>query len=331
MSGSDLVLAVTGLSLVADVRGQSVFPVTDAHVEVRAGEVVGLVGESGSGKTLTALAIPRLLPDNVRHAGGQISVAGNDVATLTESQLSRMRGGVVGMVFQDSLGSLNPTMTVGRQVAEVIRLHEAATRAQAEVKAISVLGDVGLPQPRERYDSYPHQLSGGMRQRVAIAMAVACEPLLVIADEPTTALDVTVQAQILALLRQLVDDRGMGVLLITHDLGVVANVADRTTVMYGGRTIEDCTVLDTFEAMRHPYTQALVASAPTLSGDDRNSGGIPGAPPDPSHPEPGCPFEPRCSYSQPDCQVTPPPYLTAPNGHRLACFHPLTPAEVGVG
>jgi oligopeptide/dipeptide ABC transporter ATP-binding protein len=250
---------------------------------------------------------------------------------LNESELSSVRGGVVGMVFQDSLASLNPTKTVGQQVAEAVRLHDSVTRAQAEAKAVEVLGDVGLPQPRERFRSYPHQLSGGMRQRVAIAMAIACEPQLVIADEPTTALDVTVQAQILTLLRSLVDDRRMALLLITHDLGVVANVADRATVMYGGRTVEDCSVIDAFEAMRHPYTQALVASAPRLSGVDSVSDGIPGAPPNPAQPEPGCPFEPRCSFAQADCVVTPPPFITVDNGHQLACFHPLAVNEVSRG
>jgi oligopeptide/dipeptide ABC transporter ATP-binding protein len=235
------------------------------------------------------------------------------------------------MVFQDSLASLNPTMTVGLQVAEVVRLHDGAARAEAQARAVEMLGEVGLPQPSERFDSFPHQLSGGMRQRVAIAMAMACRPKLVIADEPTTALDVTVQAQILDLLRRLVDEWGMGVLLITHDLGVVANVADRTTVMYGGRTVEECGVLDAFEAMRHPYTQALVASAPTLTGAETTGGGIPGAPPDPSHPEPGCPFEPRCAVAQADCTSAPPPYDTAPDGHRVACYHPLPVREVRVG
>jgi len=331
MPRSDVVLSIEGLSISADVRGETVWPVTDVHVSVRAGEVVGLVGESGSGKSLTALSVPRLLPENVRITDGLIRVAGKDMSLLTDSELSRVRGGVVGMVFQDSLASLNPTKTIGQQVAEVVRLHDAVSRTQAEAKAVDVLADVGLPQPRERFRSYPHQLSGGMRQRVAIAMAIACEPQLVIADEPTTALDVTVQAQILALLRRLVDDRGMGVLLITHDLGVVANVADRTTVMYGGRTVEDCTVIDAFEAMRHPYTEALVASAPRLSGLDSAGDGIPGAPPNPAHPEPGCPFEPRCSHAQSDCVVAPPPYITADNGQRFACFHPLLAHEVSRG
>jgi len=230
-------------------------------------------------------------------------------------------------VFQDSLASLNPTVTIGKQVTEVIRLHTQLSKEQAVNQALDVLGSVGLPQPRERFDSFPHQLSGGMRQRVAIAMAIACEPHLVIADEPTTALDVTVQAQILELLRTLVDERGIGVLLITHDLGVVASVADRTTVMYGGRTIETCSVIDAFEATQHPYTQALVASAPTLTGGQRTSGGISGSPPDPSRPEPGCPFSPRCAYATDKCRTSLPPLMHGDNGHCVACFHPVSGAK----
>ena len=323
------ILSIEGLALSAQVRGRSVEPVVDANLTVNAGEIVGLVGESGSGKTLTALAVPGLLPEKVRVTSGKITVAGHDMLSLTESELTEMRGAAVGMVFQDSLASLNPTVSIGKQVSEVIRLHNHLPKQQSYESAIDTLASVGLPQPRARFDSFPHQLSGGMRQRVAIAMAIACEPHLVIADEPTTALDVTVQAQILELLRHLVDERGMGILLITHDLGVIASVADRASVMYAGRTVESTTVFDIFEDSWHPYTQALVESAPTLSGPVVASGGINGSPPDLSQPEPGCPFAPRCKYAQSDCLETAPELAALPAGHRVACFHPLLKVSHG--
>lgn len=323
------ILLIEGLALSAQVRDMSVAPVVDANLTVNAGEIVGLVGESGSGKTLTALAVPGLLPENVRVTRGKITVAGHDMRSLNESELTKMRGAAVGMVFQDSLASLNPTVSIGKQVAEVIRLHNHLTKQQSYERAIDTLASVGLPQPKTRFDSFPHQLSGGMRQRVAIAMAIACEPHLVIADEPTTALDVTVQAQILDLLRHLVDERGMGILLITHDLGVIANVADRAAVMYAGRTVESTTVVDIFEDARHPYTRALVESAPTLSGPVVTSGGINGSPPDPSRPEPGCPFAPRCNYAQSDCLESAPELATLPKNHQVACFHPLVQVSHG--
>jgi oligopeptide/dipeptide ABC transporter ATP-binding protein len=323
MSSTPPILSIEGLSLAAEVRGKMVAPVTDAHITVHSGQIVGLVGESGSGKTLTALTVPQLLPENVRVTGGSVTVAGHDMLSLTESELTAMRGAAIGMVFQDSLASLNPTVSIGKQVAEVIRLHNHSSKQQATSQALETLGSVGLPQPRERFDAFPHQLSGGMRQRVAIAMAIACEPHLVIADEPTTALDVTVQAQILELLRSLADERNIGVLLITHDLGVIGSVADRATAMYGGRTVESSSVLDAFEDTRHPYTHALVGSAPTLTGAKSANRGIQGSPPDVSRPEPGCPFAPRCAHVQSDCLVIPPALTTISDSHLVACFHPL--------
>ena len=322
---ADTVLAIEGLALEARIRRTIARPVADAHVEVRAGEIVGLVGESGSGKTLTALSALRLLPDNIEIAAGRVEVGGQDVRALDEAGLAALRGSVAGMVFQDPIGSLNPSLTIGRQVAEVVRIHQHADRAAADARAVEALGLVGFPHARERFDAYPHQLSGGLRQRVMIAMAIANEPRLVIADEPTTALDVTVQAQILELLQSLVAELGIGVLLITHDLGVIANAADRVTVMYGGRTVEQCSTLEAFRDMRHPYTEALVASAPTLVGsEDTVLRGIPGAPPDPTRPEPGCPFAPRCLRALAGCVDAPPAFTTIGDGRALACINPVS-------
>ena len=325
------ILTIEGLSLSASVRGRTTFPVTDANVRVGAGEIVGLIGESGSGKTLTALSVPRLLPSNVTITGGKIHVNGQDMLILNEGELVKRRGLEIGIVFQDSLSSLNPTQTVGNQIAEVLKLHEQLSKSQVRSRTVEIMGEVGLPQPRERIDAYPHQLSGGMRQRIAIAIAIACSPKLVIADEPTTALDVTTQAQILALLRQIADQRNIGILLITHNLGAIASVADHITVMYGGRTVEISNVFDAFEHPYHPYTQALVSSAPTLSADSRNTVGIPGSPPDPSRPEPGCPFAPRCSFVEADCLVTPPKLLADENDRAYACLHPHRYLGVEIG
>jgi oligopeptide/dipeptide ABC transporter ATP-binding protein len=317
------ILSIEALELTASVRGRPVIPVADANITVFPGEIVGLVGESGSGKTLSALAVTQLLPENVKVSGGAITVAGHNMLSLSESELIQMRGAAVGMVFQDSLASLNPTMQIGKQVTEIIRLHKQVSKAQAQKQALEVLASVGLPQPRERFEAFAHQLSGGMRQRVAIAMAIACEPHLIIADEPTTALDVTIQAQILELLRHLADDRGVGILLITHDLGVVANVADRANVMYGGRTVEFAEVIDLFEMAHHPYSQALIDSAPKLTGPVVVSTAIAGSPPDPTRPEPGCPFAPRCSHKQSDCIAAAPKLTPISPTHTVACFHHL--------
>ncbi len=323
MSDASPVLSIRGLALEASLRHGTASPVADANITVRAGEIVGLVGESGSGKTLTALATLSLLPPNIVRTTGRIEVVGRDINAMNEHELAGLRGTAASMVFQDSLSSLNPTMTIGKQVAEAVTIHQKLDRGKAERLAKDALGQVGFPAVKQRFDSYPHQLSGGLRQRVAIAMAIVNRPALLIADEPTTALDVTVQAQILELLRSLVDELAMGVLLITHDLGVIATTADRVNVMYGGRTVEDCSVTDAFDAMRHPYTQALVASAPTLSDSaEVVLRGIAGSPPDPTKPEPGCPFAPRCSQPIDICVTAPPP-IVINEDRSLACYNPV--------
>jgi peptide/nickel transport system ATP-binding protein len=267
----------------------------------------------------------KLLP-NVGHVtGGAIRFLGTDLAPLSEKEMCKVRGNQVGMVFQDPLTSLNPTMTIGRQIAESVRLHRGATKREAELRALQVLEMVELPRPHERLESYPHHLSGGLRQRVMIAMALACEPKLLIADEPTTALDVTIQAQILDLIDRLRAELHMSVILITHDMGVIADRADRILVMYAGRIVESAPTMQLFTQMRHPYAEALLASVPKLDQDASVPlVSIAGLPPDLSQPIDHCPFVPRCRYAQPDCSESEPPLTQAGNStpnHLAACFH----------
>jgi oligopeptide/dipeptide ABC transporter ATP-binding protein len=283
--------AIDGSARVAAVDGVT--------IDVPAGATVGLVGESGCGKSVTALSILRLLDTPPAHVTGKVLLGANgtqrDLLALPEPALRRVRGKSVAMVFQDPMTSLNPVMTVGAQVAEVVRIHETATRAQAWERAVEMLGLVGIPSARERAKSYPHELSGGMRQRVMIAMALVCHPDVVIADEPTTALDVTIQAQILALLRQKKQEIGMSLLLITHDLGVVAETCDIVYVMYAGQIVESAPVAELFASPRHPYTQGLLASLPEIDGERRaRLPQITGAVPRPGEWPKGCRFQDRC-------------------------------------
>jgi oligopeptide/dipeptide ABC transporter ATP-binding protein len=303
-------------------RGRDVVTAVDGiSFDIGPGETVGLVGESGCGKTMTGMSIMRLLPPHGRIASGSVHLAGRELTALGEREMRQTRGRDVAMVFQDPMTSLNPTMTIGRQIAEAVRLHRSVSTAQARERAVEVLGLVGMPQPEQRLDSYPHQLSGGMRQRVMIALALACEPKLLIADEPTTALDVTIQAQILELLQRLRDQLSMGVLLVTHDLGVIAGQADRVLVMYAGRIVESGPTHELFARPRHPYTEALLGAIPRLDqeqGEELRS--IPGLPPDLAHPPAGCRFAPRCAFATDRCR-TEDPALTG-DTHTYACFHP---------
>jgi len=322
-------LEVDGLRTEFRLRNSTVVAVDNVSFHVEQGECVGVVGESGCGKTTTGLSIMRLLP-NVGHiTGGSIRLMGRDLVPLPEREMCKVRGNDVGMIFQDPLTSLNPTMTIGRQIAESVRLHRTASRREARLRALQVLEMVDMPRPVERLDAYPHQLSGGLRQRVMIAMALACEPKLLIADEPTTALDVTIQAQILDLIDQLREELHMAVVLITHDMGVIAGRTDRVLVMYAGKIIEGASTEEVFTRMRHPYSEALLASVPKL---DQDAGvrlvSIAGLPPDLSVPIHECRFAPRCRYAQSDCLESEPPLLQASNsgrGHLAACFH-----QVGV-
>jgi peptide/nickel transport system ATP-binding protein len=307
-------------------RGGDIRAVDGVSLSVGAGETVGLVGESGCGKTMTGRSIMRLLPPGGHVVGGSIRLAGRELTTLSEAEMRQVRGNEVAMIFQDPASYLNPTKTIGAQVAEPVRAHLGASKRAALDRATEVLTLVGLPRPKERLGDYPHQLSGGLRQRVMIAMALACEPKLLIADEPTTALDVTIQAQILALLDELRARLTMGVLLITHDMGVIAGRADRVIVMYAGRVVEEAGAVSLFGQMRHPYTRALLDSIPHLYDPKvRWLRSIPGMPPDLSHPPSWCRFEPRCPAATSRCRREDPRLEPVHDDatHRFACFHPV--------
>ena len=302
------VLEISDLSTHIQLTKSVVQAVGNISLSIEPGQTLGLVGESGCGKSMTGLSIMGLLPPGGRIIGGSIKLAGRELVGLSDAQLRAIRGNEIAMIFQDPLTSLDPTKTIGYQVAEPIRLHQGATRQAAMDRAAEMLAMVGLPRPRERLGDYPHQLSGGLRQRVMIAMALTCEPKLLIADEPTTALDVTIQAQILALLDRLKQQLGMAILLITHDMGVIAGHADRVEVMYAGRLVETADTGTLFTHMHHPYTQALLGSIPRLNQDSRQRLlNIPGIPPDLANPPPGCRFAARCSRATEKCQADEPP------------------------
>jgi peptide/nickel transport system ATP-binding protein len=317
------VLEVNGLSAEIRLRDATVHAVDGVSLTVNEGETLGLVGESGCGKTMLGNSIIRLLPPGGRIVGGEVLLAGRDLVTLSAADMRRVRGGEIGMVFQDPMTSLDPTMPIGRQIAESVQQHRGVSRKAGLERATEVLALVGMPRPSERLDDYPHQLSGGLRQRVMIAMALANEPKLLIADEPTTALDVTIQAQILDLIDSLKSRLQMAVILITHDLGVIAERADRTYVMYAGRIVEHATTAQLFDQMRHPYTEALLASIPKLDQDSRHRlYSIPGLPPELTRPFTSCRFAPRCRYAQPTCREQDPQLGGPDPAHEFACFFP---------
>jgi peptide/nickel transport system ATP-binding protein len=317
-------LEVENLSTHITLSRSVVEAVGNVDFQIAAGETLGLVGESGSGKSMTGLSLLGLLPNGGHVIDGSIKLEGRELVGLRESELRAVRGNEVAMIFQDSQSSLNPTMSIGEQVAEPVRIHRGASKKEARDRALEVLELVGLPQPRERLGDYPHQLSGGLRQRVMIAIALACEPKVLIADEPTTALDVTIQAQILALLDSLEERLGMATLLITHDMGVVAGRTDRTNVMYAGRVVETARTDELFSGMRHPYTQALLGSIPRLD-QDRSKAlfTIPGLPPELAPPPRGCRFAARCAFATDQCREHEPPLSGEDPGHRFACWHPV--------
>jgi oligopeptide/dipeptide ABC transporter ATP-binding protein len=325
------VLEVNDLRTEFHMRAASVVAVDGVSFTVAEGESVGIVGESGCGKSTTGLSIMRLLPSNGHVSGGNIVLNGRDIALLSEKEMRHVRGNEVAMIPQDPMTSLNPTMTIGKQIAEAVRLHRDVTRSQARDRALEVLRLVEMPRPAERLDQYAHELSGGLRQRVMIAMALACDPRLLIADEPTTALDVTIQAQILDLIDDLRERLRMAVILITHDMGVIAGRTDRVVVMYAGKIVEEATTETLFGRMRHPYTDALLASVPKL--DQKRTDrlvSIPGLPPDLSKVHTNCRFHPRCQFATDRCREEEPQLVEATdpdmNGgpvHRFACFHPI--------
>jgi peptide/nickel transport system ATP-binding protein len=282
-------------------------------------EIVGLVGESGSGKTVTGLSVLRLLPRGVgRIAGGRVDLSGRDLLALSEKELRSVRGNEVAMVFQEPMTSLNPAFTIGDQIAETVRLHRGVSRRTARARAVEVLDLVGIPHARRRLDDYPHEFSGGMRQRAMIAMAVSCDPRLLIADEPTTALDVTIQAQVLELLVAMRAELGMSVLLVTHDLGVVAEVCERVVVMYAGQIVEQAEVGELFDHPRHPYTEGLLAAVPQIGTRGRRLPAIPGRTPEPWALPPGCRFAPRCTHATTVC-TEPPSLVPSRPAHLSRC------------
>jgi peptide/nickel transport system ATP-binding protein len=296
---------------------------------VEPGQTVAIVGESGSGKSVTAMSIMRLLGASARHEG-RVRFQGQDLLAISETEMRRLRGNSIGMIFQEPMTALNPVQTIGRQIAEGVGLHRNLSRREANVRALEMLELVGIPAAARRMGEYPHQLSGGTRQRVMIAMAMACDPALLIADEPTTALDVTVQAQILDLIRAQTQALGAGVILITHDLGVVAELADRVVVIYAGRKVEEGSVAEILEAPTHPYTRGLLAATPRLHGGDGHRRGrmteIPGNIPGLGHLGRGCAFAPRCSAFECRCEEEQPRPVTISAGHTVACLHAV-PAQ----
>ncbi|HEY6279804.1 MAG TPA: ABC transporter ATP-binding protein [Streptosporangiaceae bacterium] len=318
------VLEIKDLSTHIQLTRSVVQAVGNVDLYIDPGETLGLVGESGCGKSMTGLSIMGLLPPGGAIVGGSVKLDGRELVDLPVAELRKIRGNDIAMIFQDPLTSLDPTKTVGYQVAEPVRLHRGASKEEALHRATEVLGLVGLPRPKERLKDFPHQLSGGLRQRVMIAMALACEPKLLIADEPTTALDVTIQAQILALLDDLRERLGMAMLLITHDMGVIAGHADRVNVMYAGRMVETGGTDQVFGHMRHPYTQALLASIPRLSqASSQRLLSISGLPPELSAPPPGCRFAPRCTRATDRCRTDEPSLAGEGFDHLFACWHPV--------
>ncbi|WP_173934339.1 ABC transporter ATP-binding protein [Chelativorans sp. Marseille-P2723] len=283
-------------------------------------EVVGIVGESGSGKSVSSLALMRLLPRHAMIEADKLTLMGENLLAASERRYEQLRGAVMSMIFQEPMTALNPVLTVGEQVIETVRRHQGMSRSQARRYAIDILARVGIPAPSQRVDDYPHQLSGGMRQRAMIAIALACNPRVLIADEPTTALDVTIQAQILELLQDLQEEYRMGTIMISHDLGVVSSFTDRVLIMYAGKVVEDAAAEEMFERPRHPYTEGLLASIPSSEEDVERLYAIPGTVPPPFDLPPGCRFEPRCRHARPPCSEAQPSLMECAPDHRAACI-----------
>jgi len=314
------VLSIRNLSVSIPTRAGVVKPVDGVSYDIVKGEILGVVGESGAGKSMAGNAVIGLLNPPAHISGGEIHLNGKRIDQLTGEAMRRLRGKEIGMVFQDPLTSLNPLLTIGDQIIETILTHLPIDRREAEDRAIAALEEVGIPGAAERIDSYPHEFSGGMRQRVVIALALCAEPSLVIADEPTTALDVSVQAQIIALLKRLCREKGTAVMLITHDMGVIAETADRVAVMYAGRLAEVGTVRDVLTRPEHPYTHGLMASTPLASQGNARLHQIPGSMPRLTALPEGCAFHPRCTYAEAKCKAAPWPKI---EGDRAACWFPL--------
>jgi len=316
----DILLSVQDLKVHFHLNQRLARAVDGASYEVRKGETVCLVGESGCGKTVSALTTLGLIPQPPGEiAGGQVLFKGQNLLDLGDDEMQKIRGNHIAIVFQEPMTSLNPVFTIGDQIQEAITVHEKASETEVRQRCVDLLGDVGMASPDECLADYPHQLSGGQRQRVMIAMALACNPEVVIADEPTTALDVTIQAQILNLFGELQRERDMSLLYITHDLGVVANIADRIYIMYAGIIVEQGSAPEIFYASRHPYTQGLLASLPNRAKRGTRLHSIPGTVPDPAYKPGGCPFHPRCNFAIETCQSQFPEMCDYGNGHQSRC------------
>jgi oligopeptide transport system ATP-binding protein len=328
MNGQSI-LEVSDLQISFSTYAGEVQAVRGVSFDLRRAETLAIVGESGSGKTVTAKSLMRLLPEaNTRLKGGEAIFEGHDLLKLSEQQMQKIRGSKIAMVFQDPMTSLDPTMKIGRQIEESLKKHLGLSGQRAKERAVELLTLVGIPNPEDRIKQYPHQFSGGMRQRVVIAIALACDPQVLIADEPTTALDVTIQAQILELLRELQEQLGMSVILITHDLGVVAHTAHRVVVMYGGKIVETGTLREIFYNPQMPYSWGLLSSIPLPTADrSQELIPIPGSPPDMLDPPKGCPYTPRCPYAMRICAEEMPEYTTFSSEHTAACWlhHPMAP------
>jgi len=327
---SEVLLELRDLHVSFELERSTVYAVQGLTLQVRAGERLGVVGESGSGKSVSALSIMQMVPSPGRITDGEIVFAGEDLRSMSASQMRRIRGGQIGMIPQNPLTSLNPVLTVEAHLQEVLRLHLGLTRREGSERTVELLRSVGIPDPETRMHEYPHRLSGGQRQRIMIALAMACAPKLLIADEPTTALDVTIQAQILDLFDDLVDTANLGAILITHNLGIVAGHCDRVVVMYAGRVMETASVPDLFARPAHPYTLGLLRCVPRLTARrSRVFHAIPGAPPQVTQLAEGCPFAPRCERATDQCRSQTPPLEEFRTNHAIACWHPVAePAGV---
>lgn len=317
----DNLLQIQNLSVEFDIFGAHVQAVRGVDLELKVGETLAIVGESGSGKSVTSKAIMGLNPmPPGKITSGKILFNGHDLVHYSQKQMQKIRGKEISMIFQDPMTALNPTMKIGNQIMEGLIKHQNMSKHDAKARAIELLSLVGIPNPDKRVEEYPHQFSGGMRQRVVIAIALACNPKMLIADEPTTALDVTIQAQILDLMRDIQKKTGTAIILITHDLGVVANLANRVAVMYGGKIVETGTLDEIFYHPKHPYTWGLLSSMPRLHAKTDKLLAIPGTPPDLSNPPKGCPFAPRCPYAMKVCQDHMPDYTKVTDTQKTACW-----------
>jgi oligopeptide/dipeptide ABC transporter ATP-binding protein len=316
-----VVLSVRDLVTVFPTRQSVAVAANGVSFDLRAGETMGLVGESGSGKSVTCRSILRLVPEPGQIVGGSIRFRDTDVLAFSRRQLRSVRGREISMIFQDPMSSLNPVYPVGDQITEPLRIHRGMGRREAREEATSLLERVGIPSPRERLESYPHELSGGMRQRVMIAIAISCRPKILLADEPTTALDVTIQDQILSLLLELQAEEGMAILLVSHDLGVIAQTCEQVTVMYAGYVVEQVATAALFERPQHPYTIALLKALPEFGAEGRRLVPIRGQPPDLTALPPGCPFAPRCDHAREGCAEVSMALLETGPGHGTACAY----------